>query len=101
MRRRQLWLAGMVLLLSTPVFADEIAEGRLYFRRYCASCHGVEADGHGYVARALAHPPNDLRHLGEGNDTSLIADRLAQFIDGRKMVIAHGEREMNRVGGAV
>jgi mono/diheme cytochrome c family protein len=75
-------------------FAEEVREGRAYFMRYCAPCHGIDADGHGFVARALTHPPSDLRHLGEGNDTSLLADRLIRVIDGRKMVTAHGEREM-------
>lgn len=80
--------------LGTGAFADEIKEGRTSFMRHCASCHGVEADGHGFVAPALAQPPNDLRHLGQGNDTSILADRLVRVIDGRKTVIAHGERDM-------
>lgn len=91
-------LVGGILLgtslLRMAAFAAEVADGRTYFLRYCASCHGVEADGHGYVAPALAHPPGDLRRLGEGNDTAILADRLVQGIDGRKVVTAHGEREM-------
>ena len=91
-------LVGGILLGTTVLrmaaLADEIANGRTYFLRYCASCHGVEADGHGYVAPALAHPSGDLRRLGEGNDTAILADRLVRAIDGRKVVTAHGEREM-------
>lgn len=81
-------------LLRTAAAADEIAAGRTAFMRFCASCHGADADGHGYVAPALAHPPGDLRRLGEGHDTSLLADRLVRSIDGRKVVTAHGERDM-------
>ena len=91
-------LVGGILLgtsvLRMAAFADEVADGRTYFLRYCASCHGVAADGHGYVAPALAHPPGDLRRFGQGNDTSILADRLVRAIDGRKVVTAHGEREM-------
>jgi len=100
MRTRRWWIVSALLALvalgapARSAFADEIAEGRAHFRRYCASCHGVQADGHGFVAPALAHPPSDLRHLGEGNDTSLLADRLVRAIDGRQVVVAHGEREM-------
>ncbi len=96
----RLWRASVLLALGAVgaqaayAFGDEIAEGRSYFLQYCASCHGRAADGRGYIARALVHPPADLRHLGEGNDTSLLADRLTQSIDGRKVVIAHGERTM-------
>jgi mono/diheme cytochrome c family protein len=94
----RMWLAGALFLatgvMPLGVFADEVAAGRTYYMQYCASCHGVEADGHGYVAPALAHPPTDLRHLGDGNDTSLLVDSLVRVIDGRKVVTAHGERQM-------
>lgn len=100
MPRPQLRVIGVLLALVTvaargaSALSEEIAQGRTYFMRYCASCHGAEADGRGFVARALSYPPPDLRHLGEGNDTSLLADRLVEVIDGRKIVVAHGEREM-------
>jgi mono/diheme cytochrome c family protein len=96
--RARRWLVCGALLgasvLRTAAVADEIAAGRAYFLRYCASCHGVEGDGHGFVVPALAHPPGDLRRLGEGHDTALLADRLVRSIDGRKVVTAHGERDM-------
>lgn len=90
------WIVGVLFALAavsvrgTCAFAAEVMEGRTYFMRYCASCHGIEADGHGFVARALARQPGDLRHLG----TPLVADRVARFIDGRESVTAHGERDM-------
>ena len=100
MLRTRTWIVSVLLLAvavsahRTGAFADEITEGRTSYMRYCASCHGSNADGHGFVARALAQPPSDLRHLGEGNDTSLLVDRLVRVIDGRKLVTAHGERDM-------
>ena len=100
MLRLRPWIASVLLVLvaagvaGTRASADQAMEGRTYFMRYCASCHGMEADGHGFVARALAHPPSDLRHLGDRYGTPLPADRLARFIDGREAVTAHGEREM-------
>jgi len=94
------WIASVLLVLvaigaaGRHASADQAMEGRTYFMRYCASCHGIEADGHGFVARALAHPPSDLRHLGDRYGTPLPSDRVARFIDGREAVTAHGEREM-------
>jgi mono/diheme cytochrome c family protein len=94
------WIVSLLLVLAAisahpaGAFGDEIKEGRTSYMRYCASCHGSNADGHGFVARALAQPPSDLRHLGEGNDTSLLVDRLVRVIDGRRLVAAHGQREM-------
>ena len=94
----RIWCVGGVLvaisMLHATAFADEIDEGRRQFLRYCASCHGAAADGRGFVSPALAHPPGDLRRLGDGADTALLADRLSRAIDGRKVVTAHGEREM-------
>jgi len=93
-------IASVLLILvavgavGTHASADQAMEGRTYFMRYCASCHGIEADGHGFVAKALTHPPSNLRHLGDRYGTPLPADRIARFIDGRETVTAHGERDM-------
>jgi mono/diheme cytochrome c family protein len=89
----------MVTVLTLPSWctsasADQIDEGRTYFMRYCASCHGVEANGKGFVARALTRRPPDLRHLGRHLRDRLLGERIARYIDGREVVPAHGEREM-------
>jgi mono/diheme cytochrome c family protein len=73
---------------------DEVAEGHKLFLRYCAACHGVDADGRGPVAKALSEQPADLRKLGEKFGTPLPAGQIAKLIDGRDEVAAHGEREM-------
>jgi mono/diheme cytochrome c family protein len=84
----------MLVNVCTSALADQSAEGRTYFMRYCASCHGVEADGKGFVARALARRPPDLRHLGRNTRDPLLGERIARYIDGREVVPAHGERAM-------
>ena len=70
------------------------AEGRVLYGRYCASCHGPAADGHGPVASVLTHSPTDLRRLGDRDGRPLDAARIARWIDGREDVAAHGTREM-------
>lgn len=75
-------------------YADNIALGRTYYLRYCAACHGPNADGLGPAARALKVSPPDLRRLSERYGTPLPRARLARFIDGRAMAAAHGSREM-------
>jgi mono/diheme cytochrome c family protein len=70
------------------------AEGRVLYGRYCASCHGIAADGHGPVASVLTRSPSDLRRLGDRDGRPLDADRIARWIDGREQVLAHGTREM-------
>jgi hypothetical protein len=43
-----------------PVDRALLARGRDRFERFCAPCHGVEADGNSYIARAmtLRRPPS-------------------------------------------
>ncbi len=45
--RRSGLILSVVSVLTTSAYADHIAEGRVYFTRYCASCYGPVADGHG------------------------------------------------------
>ena len=85
------------LLLVSPVAiagSDDIAQGRFLYLDYCASCHGLNADGQGPVAPALSTPPANLRLLSERYGNPLPADQIARFIDGRADVKAHGPRDM-------
>jgi mono/diheme cytochrome c family protein len=68
--------------------------GAQLYRSYCASCHGVEGRGKGPVAPSLVVAPADLTRLAEKYGDPLPLDRLAEFIDGRKEITAHGPREM-------
>lgn len=99
MKRRSFWLAlalAATLPVSHPALASDrdARDGQRYFLRYCASCHGVNGAGDGPVAKALAKPPTNLRLLGDKYGVPLAAARLAQLIDGRDAVAAHGTREM-------
>ena len=62
--------------------------------QYCASCHGVDGTGNGPVAAELSQKPANLRLLGEKYGMPLPGYKLAQIIDGRDTVRAHGARDM-------
>jgi len=89
---------GAVLLaigLAVPAGATPpLLEGSQLYMHACAACHGVTADGRGPVAEVLSPPPRDLRTLAHRYGDPLPTDRIAQFIDGRELVKAHGPREM-------
>jgi len=68
--------------------------GRHYYVRYCASCHGWDAHGEGAVAPALTTKPSDLTRIADRNGGTFPMDEVAATIDGRKLPIAHGVREM-------
>jgi hypothetical protein len=96
-RRRGIVPAFIVLIAlasATSSYAGDTAEGRGLYLRYCASCHGVNADGRGPVANSLKNQPTDLRRLGDKYGMPLPHGQLARFADGRSPVSAHGTREM-------
>ena len=72
--------------------------GEELYLTYCASCHGRDGRGNGPVAEVLEREPTDLTRLAargkfaEGN--------LIEVIDGRRVVPAHGTRQMP-VWGAI
>lgn len=68
--------------------------GRILYLTYCESCHGMDGRGTGSMARWLRTPPADLTRLSERYGTPLDRARLAEYIDGRRLVTAHGVREM-------
>lgn len=73
---------------------DEVRDGQKYFVRYCASCHGTSGTGDGPVAKSLTKPPTNLRLLADKYGSPLPAARLAELIDGRDAVRAHGTADM-------
>ena len=95
MKKRSLPLVGLLLIIATStVAADEVAQGRAIYLQYCASCHGLVADGKGPLAPILTTPPANLRRLSERYGNPLPEDRIARFIDGRADIKAHGPRDM-------
>jgi mono/diheme cytochrome c family protein len=68
--------------------------GRILYLTYCASCHGPEGRGDGRVAPALRNVPPDLTRLFERYGTPLDRAAIADYVDGRLLLGAHGRREM-------
>ena len=64
------------------------------FRAYCASCHGVDAQGNGPAAPALKTKPADLTLLSKRNGGQFPEERVRKVISGDDVLAAHGSREM-------
>ncbi len=99
------WSVGWLLVCLASACSDgspgspaaaglEGGAGRVLYLTHCASCHGVEGRGDGAVAEALRDPPTDLTQLWESYGTPLDRERLGQYIDGRRLLDAHGRGEM-------
>jgi mono/diheme cytochrome c family protein len=95
MTGRILGLVGLFIIVGAiSASAGEVAQGRAAYLQYCASCHGLDGGGNGPMARILTTPPANLRRLSERYGNPLPEKRIAQFIDGRAEVAAHGPRDM-------
>jgi mono/diheme cytochrome c family protein len=103
MRAPLLRLLLVCLPLAVGACVDEesreVAGGDL-FLRYCASCHGVDAKGNGPIAGSLTTPPADLTTLARRSGGRFDEGAVMAAIDGRRLVAAHGSREMP-VWGAI
>jgi len=72
----------------------ETDQGRMYFLRYCASCHGVERKGDGTVSRSLKVKPADLTQLKKKNKGVFPLEKVTAMINGKAKLEAHGESKM-------
>ena len=76
-------------------YGASLAEiGAPYFQSYCASCHGMSGRGDGPAAASLRTPPADLTRIAARRGGKFPEGEIAQFIDGRFTMAAHGTREM-------
>ena len=101
--RTALVLAGLVVgLAACPERTDrtpgaparEGGPGRILYLTYCQGCHGLAGRGDGPAAASLRTPPVDLTRLWERYGTPLDRERLAAYIDGRRLIGPHRPREM-------
>ncbi len=92
-------VATVVLGTTVGAIAQDIPEnaqaGAAEFANSCASCHGADARGAGFLTRLFRGvDPGDLTQLAANNGGQFPTDRVYQVIDGRAEVAAHGDRRM-------
>jgi len=68
--------------------------GYAEYQQYCASCHGMWADGEGILKPVLNVEPANLRAIERRHGSPFPRERIIEFIDGRSPIAAHGSREM-------
>ncbi|WP_294623646.1 cytochrome c [uncultured Roseovarius sp.] len=93
--------AGGVPLQAQPTYDPETREPVVIsptdweFNNSCASCHGEDGKGAGFLTRVFRGVnPGDLTRLAADNGGTFPVERVYSVIDGRAEVAAHGESKM-------
>ncbi len=84
-------------LMLTSVNAElsqEDETGASEYINSCAVCHGIDGKGDGPMLNQLAKEPKDLTVLSQENGGSFPETVIYQIIDGRRINLWHGTREM-------
>ena len=92
-------MAGLLSILIMSgnfgsAYSQDIDAGKTAYLSSCAPCHGVDADGDGFLNAVLKTPAPDLTHLAKRNDGTFPIAAVTEIIDGRTLIAAHGKREM-------
>ena len=87
-------IAAVIIQFSFSVWAEDFDEGKFEFNWACATCHGIDAKGKGPLSSDLKVPPADLTVLAKKNSGAFPLTQVYEVIDGRKVIEAHGARQM-------
>lgn len=102
MNQYRSWVCILLGLLTTSglAYADAVETssaatlGRISYERSCAVCHGLDGRGSGEFANLLKVPPADLTAIAKRHGGSFPSTEIAEIIDGRRTLRAHGSAEM-------
>lgn len=86
-----LGISGIATAAERKAKADV---GKNEYQNSCILCHGAAGKGDGSVVELLKKKPTDLTTLSRKNNGVFPFDRIYGMIDGRDMVVGHGDREM-------
>jgi mono/diheme cytochrome c family protein len=73
---------------------DFVPTGKAMFKQYCATCHGLNAKGHGPARAALKVPAADLTTLAKRHGGEFPVDLVTNVLRFGPGVAAHGSSDM-------
>ena len=95
-RQIVIFVSILAAFALTPASAEEVSDynGAQLFQRFCAACHGENAEGNGPVAPFFKIAPPDLTRLSKRRGGEFPTDDVRRIIDGRNTKGPHGTRQM-------
>ncbi|WP_170331681.1 c-type cytochrome [Ruegeria arenilitoris] len=82
-------LTTALILPSYAALAQDADAGAELYQHYCATCHGIDATGHGPMAGVLIIQPTNLTELVDQSG-AFPTIRVVERIDGRDPLVSHG-----------
>jgi len=79
---------------KVPVRQNNVVQGALLYRNYCATCHGMAGKGHGAAAPALKTSPTDLTVMAKNNDGKFPDLTVLHILENGTDLAAHGSKDM-------
>jgi mono/diheme cytochrome c family protein len=79
--------------------ADFVPTGKAMFKKYCATCHGLDAKGNGPARATLKVPAADLTTLAKRHGGEFPTDLVTNVLRFGPGVSAHGSSDMPTWGG--
>lgn len=83
-------ICALAATVALPAAAQDTRPGEELYLRYCATCHGLDATGHGPMRPVLTVQPVDLTRLTVENAGEFPLVRVIKRIDGRDPLVSHG-----------
>ena len=87
-------IALAALCAAAQAQDPNVGLGQRLFRAHCASCHGEDARGDGWMAQYLTRKPANLTLLAKRSGGTFPTDEVRATIDGRQDIKLHGPRDM-------
>src|SRR5687767_5264322 len=96
MRQIVVLVSVLAVFASMPAATEELSgyDGEQLFNRFCAACHGKNAEGNGPVAPFFKIAPPDLTRLAKRRGGEFPTEDVRRIIDGRNTKGPHGTRQM-------
>jgi mono/diheme cytochrome c family protein len=94
--RRTVMLGSLLSIAPLAAPAENLSQysGEQLYERFCAACHGDNAEGNGPVAAFFKIAPPDLTRLAKRRGGEFPTDDIRRIIDGRNIKGPHGTRNM-------
>lgn len=72
----------------------DVAEGEVWFKSYCAPCHGENGDGKSQVGYTMETPPKNLRQIAQRRNGDFPDAEISKIIAGVEDVPGHSTSVM-------